>query len=84
MQGWYPQPITFDFNRTHVKRPTIAITCSFDSGEVMECLHALQRGDLRFGSLISHNAPFTSAPALYGKMRQNDADVLGVVFDWRA
>jgi threonine dehydrogenase-like Zn-dependent dehydrogenase len=48
MQGWYPQPITFDFHATHGKRPTIAITCGFDSSETAQCLTLMSQGKLRF------------------------------------
>jgi 2-desacetyl-2-hydroxyethyl bacteriochlorophyllide A dehydrogenase len=82
LQGWYPQPITFDFHQTHGKRPTIAITCGFDSDEVRQCLTLMSQNKLRFSELVTHRLPIHQAPEIYQKMVNNAPDVLGVVFDW--
>lgn len=84
MQGWYPEPITFDFNITHGKKPTIAITCGFDEKNCAAIIELMQHGKLSLDSLITHRVPVAQAPELYGRMAQNDAEVLGVVFDWNA
>ncbi|MDF2441583.1 MAG: hypothetical protein JWN98_2567 [Abditibacteriota bacterium] len=84
MQGWYPDPITFDFNITHGKKPTIAITCGFDEKNCAAILELLQHQKLPLGSLITHQVPVEQAPELYERMAQNDPEILGVVFDWRA
>lgn len=82
LQGWYPQPISFDFHQTHGKRPTIAITCGFDSNEVAQCLTLMSQNKLRFSELVTHRLPISEAPEIYRKMTNNAPDVLGVVFDW--
>lgn len=82
MQAWYPKPISFDFNRTHAKRPTIAITCGFDSSETAQCLELMRWNKLRFRELVTHLVPFTEAPTLYEQLLANSPEVLGVVFDW--
>ncbi len=82
LQGWYPQPITYDFHATHGKRPTIAITCGFDSGETAQCLTLMSQGKLRFRELVTHLLPVSEAPQIYPKLAANAPDVLGVVFDW--
>lgn len=84
LQGWYPQPISFDFHATHLKRPTIAITCGFDASETMECLHLMRWGKLRYRELVTHLVPVKDAPAIYDRLLSNAPDMLGVVFDWSA
>lgn len=82
LQGWYPQPISFDFNITHLKRPTIAITCGFDASETAQCLELMRHNKLHYRELVTHLVPFTAAPSIYEKLLANAPDVLGVVFDW--
>jgi bacteriochlorophyllide a dehydrogenase len=83
LQGWYPDPITFDFHRTHQKKPTIAITCAYDNDEVAIALELLRYNKLRYRPLVTHLVPFGDAPRLYEMMVANDPTVMGVVFDWR-
>jgi 3-hydroxyethyl bacteriochlorophyllide a dehydrogenase len=82
LQGYYPDPITFEFFPTHLKRPTVAITCGFDLDEVARCLDLMARGKLRYRELVTHPVPFGDAPGLYPRLAAADPDVLGVVFDW--
>lgn len=83
LQGFYAQPISFDFHETHLKRPHIAVTCGFDAGEVAACLDLMRHKRLNFRPLVTHLTPFSEAPAIYPRLLDNDPDVLGVVFDWR-
>jgi 2-desacetyl-2-hydroxyethyl bacteriochlorophyllide A dehydrogenase len=82
LQAWYPQPISFDFHQTHLKRPTIAVTCGFDATETRQCLELMRRHKLRYRELITHLLPFQEAPSIYEQLLANSPDVLGVVFDW--
>ncbi len=83
LQGWYPDPITFDFHTTHSKKPTIAITCGYDDDEVATSLELLRYNKLQYRELVTHLVPFRDAPQIYQQMVANDPSVLGVVFDWR-
>ncbi|MDQ2730239.1 MAG: zinc-binding dehydrogenase, partial [Armatimonadota bacterium] len=82
LQGWYPEPITFDFHTTHAKKPTIAVTCGMDNTGIATCLDLMAQGKLHWSELITHKQPITQAPALYRQMAASDPNVLGVVFDW--
>ncbi|MBV9851246.1 MAG: zinc-binding alcohol dehydrogenase [Armatimonadetes bacterium] len=82
LQGWYPDPITFDFHTTHGKKPTLAVTCGMDNTVIATCLDLMARGKLRWRELVTDLVPVADAPALYPKMAAADPDVLGVVFDW--
>lgn len=82
LQGWYPDPITFDFHRTHGKKPTIAITCGMDSPDIATSLELMRYNKLHYRELITHLLPFTEAPKMYTRFLEQDPSILGVVFDW--
>jgi len=83
LQGWYPEPISFDFHRTHQKKPIVAITCGYDDHEVATAFELMRYNKLRYRELVTHVIPVREAPAMYQLMLANDSSVLGVVFDWR-
>jgi 2-desacetyl-2-hydroxyethyl bacteriochlorophyllide A dehydrogenase len=80
LQGWYPDPVTFDFHHAHGKKPTIAITCGI--GSIPETLHLMKHEKLAIRELITHVVPVTQAPEIYNRLAARDPDILGVVFDW--
>ncbi len=82
MQGYYPDPINFDFFDTHLKQPQIAITCGI--GDTQRTLDLIATGRLKWKEMITHRVPVAQAPQMYQRMREGDADMLGVVFDWEA
>lgn len=82
LQAWYPRPISFDFHQTHLKRPTIAVTCGHDGIGIAGCLDLLGRQKLHLRELTTHLLPFGEAPAIYANLLAGDPDVLGVIFDW--
>jgi len=82
LQGYYPDPITFDFFPTHLKRPLVAVTCGFDLTEVATCLRLMGQNKLPYQKLVTHHVPFGHAPTLYPRLASGDPDILGVVWDW--
>jgi 3-hydroxyethyl bacteriochlorophyllide a dehydrogenase len=82
LQGYYPDPVSFDFHPTHLKRPKVAITCGFDLTETAICLDLMARGKLDGAGLITHRLSIPEAPSVYSALAANDPDYLGVVFDW--
>lgn len=83
LQGYYPQPITFSFHDTHMKKPRVAVTCGCDAADAATCMTLMRYGKLHQRELITHVVPVSEAPGMYEKMKANDPSVLGVVFDWR-
>jgi 2-desacetyl-2-hydroxyethyl bacteriochlorophyllide A dehydrogenase len=81
LQGWYPNPITFDFNQTHGKKPRIAVTCGQDDADIP--LDLMARNKLHFRRLVTHVVSPEKAPEIYSRLAKRDPDILGVVFDWR-
>ena len=82
LQGWYANPLTFDFHATHLKKPRVAVTCGFDFSEVADCLRLLTYGKLRLRELVSHLLPVDQAPEVYPALDRGDQAYMGVVFDW--
>jgi len=80
LQGFYPDPITFNFNHTHGKKPTIAVPCGHEDDPIV--LDFFRRRQLQYRGLITHVANPDDAPALYERMAKADPEILGVVFDW--
>lgn len=83
LQGYYPNPITFNFHDTHMKKPRVAVTCGCDAPDAAICMDLMRHGKLKQRELITHLVPVEQAPSLYAKMLANDPEILGVVFDWR-
>lgn len=81
LQGYYPDPITFDFHTTHMKKPRISITCGI--GDTDRTLELLRYGRLRWRELVTDLHPVAEAPAVYKRMAAGDPTILGAVFDWR-
>jgi len=80
LQGWYPDPITFDFNVTHGKKPRIAVTCGQDDADLP--MELMSKNKLRFRELVTHVVSPADAPEIYSRLSNGDPDILGVVFDW--
>jgi 2-desacetyl-2-hydroxyethyl bacteriochlorophyllide A dehydrogenase len=80
LQGWYPQPISFDFHDTHLKRPRIAISCGI--GDTQAILKLMATDKLVWRPLVSHLVPVNDAPAVYQSMLDGDRSIMGVVFEW--
>jgi 3-hydroxyethyl bacteriochlorophyllide a dehydrogenase len=83
LQGWYAQPISFDFHATHMKKPRVAVTCGFDFIDAATCLNLLRYEKLKLRELVSHLVPIAEAPGIYPRLAKNDPSFLGVVFDWK-
>jgi 3-hydroxyethyl bacteriochlorophyllide a dehydrogenase len=81
LQGYYPKPITFDFHHTHMKKPTIAVSCGI--GDTRRTLELIRHGKLHWREMVTDLVDVREAPAIYERMAANDPDMLGVVFDWR-
>jgi len=85
LQGWYHEPIGFDFHRAHQKHLSLYCPCSW-RGErtgLRDVLRLMSQRKLRSAHLITHRVPFTRAPEMYERIDRGDPRVLGILFDWR-
>lgn len=82
LQGFYPDPVSFDFHETHLKRPTIQISCGI--GDTDRILELMRFDRLPWSPLITDKVKPDDAPAMYQRLLEGDPGVLGIVLDWRA
>ncbi len=80
LQGYYKDPITFEFHAAHLKKPTLAIACGI--GDLRTALSLLAWRRLRLRELVTHLVAPAQAPELFARMERGDPGVLGVVFRW--
>ena len=80
MQGYYPDPVEFDFHAAHMKKPTVRITCG--CGDTARILDLMRHGRLDWAPFVTDLHPVSDAPAVYAKMARGDQSVMGAVFDW--
>jgi len=80
LQGFYPEPITFNFNHTHGKKPKIAVPCGQDDDPIV--FDFFRRRQLQYRALITHVVSPDEAPELFVRMAKADPEIVGVVFDW--
>jgi len=81
MQGWYPEPVVFDFHEAHHKLATIRTPCSWEPDAV--ALDWIASGKVDTRGLITDIAAPEACTDIYARMAAGDPDHLGVVFDWR-
>lgn len=85
LQGWYHEPIQFDFHRAHHKHLCLYCPCSWQGEKtgLRDVLRLMKDKKLRGGPMITHRVPYQQAPAMYRRMLKGDPEVLGVLLDWR-
>ncbi len=82
MQGYYPDPISIDFHRTHLKRPTVTFPCGWDDEFNDELADDMAVGRIAIEPLITHRIPFREARAAYELVLMHPERSLGMVLDW--
>lgn len=82
LQGYYPDPIKFDFHATHLKRVTVTFPCGWDPEEITHLSEHMAANRIQITPLITHAIPFNQAADVYKLIMENPEDTLGIVFDW--
>jgi 2-desacetyl-2-hydroxyethyl bacteriochlorophyllide A dehydrogenase len=82
MQGYYPDPISIDFHRTHVQRPTVTFPCGWDDEYNGELADDLATGAVVIAPLITHRIPFEDAASAYRLVLDHPEQSLGMVLRW--
>jgi 2-desacetyl-2-hydroxyethyl bacteriochlorophyllide A dehydrogenase len=85
LQGWYHEPIQFDFHRAHLKHLSLHCPCSWQGEKtgLRDVLKLMRDKKLRSGPMITHHVSGDEAPEMYRRINEGDPEVLGVLFDWR-
>ncbi len=82
LQGYYPDPICFDFHPTHIMRPTVVFPCGWDDEYNDKLAADLASGSLAIGPLITHRIPFENAQSAYQIVLEHPEQSLGMVLSW--
>lgn len=77
------QPTVFHQTMLHALRASIESSSHFTLEDLGILRHFYQLGTVRIGPLVTHRVPVDEAPAIYATMRDEPAELLGVIFDWR-
>jgi len=84
MQGYYPDPISINFHRTHIARPTVTFPCGWDDEYNTELAADMATGAVVIAPLITHRVPFEDAPSAYELVLAHPERSLGMVLSWSA
>ncbi len=77
------QPTVFHQTMLHALRASIESSSHFTLEDLGILRHFCQLGTVRIAPLVTHRAPVNEAPAIYATMRDDPAELLGVIFDWQ-
>jgi len=83
LQGYFPDPITVNFDKAHRRRATVTFPCGFDLAGVAEGLRLLQERRLTVVPLITHRWRWEEAPQAFEEMLARPGDVLAMILDDR-
>ncbi len=77
------QPTVFHQTMLHALRASIESSSHFTLEDLGILRHYCRLGTVRIAPLVTHRVPVDEAPAIYATMRDDPAELLGVIFDWR-
>ncbi len=77
------QPTVFHQTMLHALRASIESSSHFTLEDLGILRHFYQLGTVRIEPMVTHRVPVDEAPAIYATMRDDPAELLGVIFDWR-
>lgn len=84
LQGYYPDPVIFDFHPTHLKRVTVTFPCGWDRETDTHLSEHLAAERIRIAPLITHRFLYWDAAQAYQLILEHPEQSLGVVLDWTA
>jgi 2-desacetyl-2-hydroxyethyl bacteriochlorophyllide A dehydrogenase len=74
--------VTYNFNAGQSCELTLLHAGHFVREDLLELLRLVRLGTIRVGPILQDVVPYTQAPALYDRLRDNPTSLLGTVFDW--
>jgi len=75
---------TFQWGMLHMLEGSIEVSCHFSLDDLRVIIHFLRLGIMKLEPLVTHRVPITDAPRIYETMRDQPADLLGAIFNWKA
>ena len=72
----------FPWSMLHQTDGRIEVSCHFGLDDLRVIIYGIQTGAIKPEAILSHFVSIDEAPRIYGIMRDNPAELFGVVFDW--
>lgn len=72
----------FPWSMLHMTDGRIEVSCHFGLDDLRVVLHGIQKGAVKPDAIITHFVSIDEAPTIYGILRDNPAELFGVVFNW--
>ena len=74
---------TFQWGMLHGLEGSFEVSCHFGFDDLRVIIHFMRTGVMQIKPIVTHRVPITDAPRIYGIMRDNPRELLGVVFNWK-
>ncbi len=75
--------VSYSFNAGQSCELTLLHAGHFERSDLLEVLRLVVAGAIKVGPIIQDVVPYTHAPAIYDRLRDNPGTLLGTVFDWQ-
>jgi len=83
LQGYFPDPVPFDYHFFHFQRVTMSCPGGFDLGGYGRAVDLMRLGLLQVKPLMTHCLPASEAAEAFRLVLEEPESILGMVLDWR-
>jgi len=74
---------TFPWGMLHGLEGSFEVSCHFSLDDLCVIMHFMKLGVMNIKPMVTHRVPITDAPRIYGIMRDQPRELLGVIFNWK-
>jgi 2-desacetyl-2-hydroxyethyl bacteriochlorophyllide A dehydrogenase len=74
---------TFQWGMLHILEGSFEVSCHFSLDDLNVIIHFMKLDIMKIKPMVTHRVPIISAPEIYGVMRDNPGELLGVIFNWQ-
>jgi len=74
---------TFQWGMLHILEGSFEVSCHFSLDDLNVIIHFMKLDIMKIKAMVTHRVPIASAPEIYGVMKDNPGELLGVIFNWK-
>jgi L-iditol 2-dehydrogenase len=74
---------TFQWGMLHILEASFEVSCHFSFDDLNVIIHFMKLGTMKIKPMVTHRVSITDAPRIYGIMRDQPGELLGVIFNWK-
>ncbi|HGJ65175.1 TPA: hypothetical protein ENS27_07265 [bacterium] len=74
---------TFHWGMLHILEGSFEVSCHFSLDDLNVIIHFMKTGVMQIKPMVTHRVAISSAKEIYGIMRDNPRELLGVIFNWK-